>query len=869
MVRNSTFCFVLVMFISVIVNAQLTENFNDGNYTNNPVWSGNTSDFIVNSSLQLQSNNTVANSNYFLSTPNTLATTAQWEMYVQIAFNPSSANYIDVWLTASASDLTLNTNTGYFVRIGNTDDEISLYRKDAGGILTKIIDGADGVLNNSSNAMKIKVTRDGSSQWILFRDLGGTGNFYASEGSVTDTTYTSSSFFGFYIKQSTAGFFQGHFFDNIEIKNYVPDVTPPAIQSATAISPTALDVLYSEPVEMASSRLITNYSLNNSPGVPVTAVPDATTSSLVHLTFAINFTNAVTYTLTVNGVKDLAGNAISNGIANFSFYTPRQYDVVIDEIMIDPTPQVGLPNNEWVELRNTSAFDINLQGWTLSDVTGQTGAMPSFILQPDSMVVICAGAAVPVLAPFGKVISVAGFPSLDNDGDLISLFSATGKTIHAVQYTSAWYQNELKKDGGWTLEMMDSKNPCSGISNWKASVDATGGTPGKKNSIDGINNDETAPRLLRAFAINNTTITLVYDEPLDSMKAATMNNYPIDNGISAVNANGISPVFDKVNIVLSAPIVTGTMYTVTAVHVTDCKGNVIGEKNTARFGISQEADSFDIVINEILFNPKPGGEDYVELYNRSQKIIDLSHTYIANRNSGNVVSSIQQLTTESILLFPKDFIILTSSAEAVKSQYITTNPDAFITLGSMPSFPDDMGDVIVLNNQGAIVDEVRYSDKWHFPLISNTEGVSLERINYEAGSVQSNFHSAATSAGYGTPGYKNSQYRLNEEVPGTITVTPDIFSPDNDGTDDFATINYSFPSPGYVANITIFDATGRAVRYLERNSVSGIKGYYRWDGLDDKNRKLPQGIYIIYTEIFNAEGKKKQFKNTIVLARRY
>ena len=82
--------------------------------------------------------------------------------------------------------------------------------------------------------------------------------------------------------------------------------------------------------------------------------------------------------------------------------------------------------------------------------------------------------------PFGKVISVTNFPSLDNDADLISLFSATGKTIHAVQYTSAWYQNELKKDGGWTLEMIDTKNPCSGISNWKASLMQTGVLPAKK-----------------------------------------------------------------------------------------------------------------------------------------------------------------------------------------------------------------------------------------------------------------------------------------------------------------------------------------------------------------------------------------------------
>src|SRR6266513_3132186 len=132
MVRIFFACFLLLVCISVISNAQITENFNDDDFTNNPVWSGNTSDFTVNSSLRLQSNNTIINSSYFLSTSNTLATAAQWEMYVQITFNPSSANYIDIYLTSSTGDLILNTNTGYFVRIGNTDDEISLYRKDPG-----------------------------------------------------------------------------------------------------------------------------------------------------------------------------------------------------------------------------------------------------------------------------------------------------------------------------------------------------------------------------------------------------------------------------------------------------------------------------------------------------------------------------------------------------------------------------------------------------------------------------------------------------------------------------------------------------------------------------------------------------------------
>src|SRR6185436_3383443 len=184
----------------------------------------------------------------------------------------------------------------------------------------------------------------------------------------------------------------------------------------------------------------------------------------------------------------------------------NRYDVVIDEIMADPTPQVTLPNNEWIELKNTTSAPINLQGWRIGDATGQSGPMPNFTLQPDSFVIICTGSAVAAMSVFGTTISVTSFPSLDNDGDQIFLKAANGKTIHAVSYTSSWYQNEVKKDGGWTLEMIDTKNPCTGMSNWKASTNTVGGTPGKKNSVDGNNNDQTAPQLKRAYAIDNTTI---------------------------------------------------------------------------------------------------------------------------------------------------------------------------------------------------------------------------------------------------------------------------------------------------------------------------------------------------------------------------
>ncbi len=548
----------------------------------------------------------------------------------------------------------------------------------------------------------------------------------------------------------------------------------------------------------------------------------------------------------------------------------NRYDIVIDELMADPTPQVGLPNNEWIELRNTSSTAFNLLGWRIGDATGQSGTMPSYNLLPDSFVIVCTASAVAAMSAYGPTISVTSFPSLDNTGDVIYLRSPQNRIIHAVSYTDAWYQNELKKDGGWTLEMIDTKNPCSGFTNWKASTDIKGGTPGKKNSVDAINKDATAPQLLRAFATDSVNISLVFDEPLDSLKAGTAANYNISDGIGVPqSATVAAPTFDKVSLRLNTPLSRNKVYTVTVSAVSDCVNNTIGNKNTARVGLSEVVDSLNIVINEILFNPKPNGTDYVEIYNRSNKILDLKQTYIANRSSVGVISNIKQLSTDNYLFFPQDFMVITEDPAIAKRDFITKNMDAFVTVASMPSYNDDEGDVIILNAQGNITDEVKYDEKWHFKLIDNREGVALERIDYNAATQNpDNWHSASTSAGYGTPTYKNSQYRIDLQVKGQITVSPEIVSPDNDGMDDFATIDYNFPSSGYVANITIFDASGRIIRYLQRNALCGIKGNFRWDGLGEKNQRLPVGIYIIYTEVFNLDGKKKQFKHTIVLARR-
>ena len=277
----------------------------------------------------------------------------------------------------------------------------------------------------------------------------------------------------------------------------------------------------------------------------------------------------------------------------------------------------------------------------------------------------------------------------------------------------------------------------------------------------------------------------------------------------------------------------------------------------------------EIVVNEILFNPRPNTFDYVELYNSSNKIIDANKLFIANRNSTGTLTSIKKISDVPFYIFPDDYIVVTEDAVSLQHEYLVQNTQSVLSLTSPPSFPDDKGIIVIANSQGNVVDEVSYSEKWHFALLNNNEGIALERIDpNDSSQKQTNWHSAASTAGYGTPTYKNSQYKQANPINATIAVSPGVFSPDNDGYDDVVTISYQVSEPGYIANITIFDANGRTIRYFVKNALLGLKGNWNWEGLNESGQKLPIGSYIIFTEIFNLKGKKKQFKNTVGLARK-
>jgi hypothetical protein len=547
-----------------------------------------------------------------------------------------------------------------------------------------------------------------------------------------------------------------------------------------------------------------------------------------------------------------------------------RYSVIINEIMADPSPVVSLPNFEWIEIKNVSATPINLQGWRIADQTGVSGPMPSFILKPDSLLIICQSSAISHLSIHGSCIPVTSFPSLDNERDLLSLKAANGSIIHAVNYNVSWYYNEMKKQGGWSMEIKDEDFPCARDLNWTASNDPKGGTPGQPNSTHGSFTDNEGPLIKNTRAIDPSTLIISFDEPVDSNSAVHTGLYSIDKGIGISKAFCLPPLFNEVQLLLSVPLQEKIVYSISISGIPDCIGNTGSAIQTVQTGLPSAPEKDDIIINEILFNPKPGGHDYIEFYNKSNKIIDVSSLFIANRNNSTLISSITRISTDTFYIFPGEYIVVTEDKPGLKNNYWVKNEQAVLQMNALPSYPDDKGFVVLLDQQGEIIDEVDYSDDWHFKLLPDYESVSLERINPNTISQNElNWHSASSTSGFGTPGYLNSQFLINtDRSNATITINPTVFSPDNDGHDDILSINYKMVEPGYVANVIIYDAMGRPVKTLVRGGLLGLEGSWTWNGLGDSFQFLPVGIYIIYSDLFNLAGRKKQIKNQVVLARR-
>jgi len=842
---------VLLLVVNSLVWGQFSDDFEDGDFTSNPTWSGQDANFTVTTG-ELQLNAPAVTDTSYLSVPTTLIDNVTWDIYVRMEFNPSSSNYTRVYLVSDNADLKASLN-GYFVMVGNTADEISLYRQD-GTTTTEIIDGLDDAVNLTTAIARLRVTRDASGNWELMRDTLGGYNFF-SEGTVNDNTHTTTTNFGVFCKYTSTRS-DLFFFDNAG-DPYV-DGTIPTILSSTAISSTELDVMFSEPVEQTTAETASNYSVDGSIGVPSTAVLDGGDPSLVHLTFATPFTNGNSYVLTANNVEDVNGNSIANpSTSNFTYFVPEvpvPNDVIITEFVADPSPAVGLPEVEFVEIYNRSTKIFDLSNWTISDASG-SGTLPTYNLLPGEYVLITnTGDAAQFFVSNYVEVSL---PSLNNSDDAVVIKDDLGTVIDSIYYNTSWYADTDKDDGGWSLERKHLDAPCNDMSNWSAAVNLVGGTPAEQNSNWTDQDDVTAPSILSYEVVSDMQVNITLNELLDTTASISGQFIP---AVTSSQFSYIDESTIQTDVLTLQPNVS---YELQVFGATDCWGNLMGTESIF-FGLPDSIEAGDLILNEVMFNPLTNGSDYIELYNNSDKILDLQEVYLANWDDDSI-ANYKAISDVQRLLLPAEYALITEDTNDITNDFLQFNSSAFIQT-DIPTYPNDSGTVYVLSKDALILDFFHYDEDFHFDLLSTEDGKSLERISFD-GEMNNpdNWHTAAEDVEWGTPGYQNSQ-QFNPNVSGSVSVDPQMFSPDSDGYNDVLTINLDLSTNENVVDVEIFDNHGRLIRKLKDNFFAGNTASFTWDGINDRGEKALIGTYVILISITDPEGNLAQFKEVAVLA---
>jgi Lamin Tail Domain/CHU_C Type IX secretion signal domain len=272
-----------------------------------------------------------------------------------------------------------------------------------------------------------------------------------------------------------------------------------------------------------------------------------------------------------------------------------------------------------------------------------------------------------------------------------------------------------------------------------------------------------------------------------------------------------------------------------------------------------------VVINEIMSDPKPSGCEFIELYNASNDIVNPGGWTI-NDESGNVipVSNINR-SFENNSCF-----LLAADSSIIKNYNINDLSNVNIVNASSLSLSTKEDIIILKDALGNTIDSVHYYESWHNPNFIITQGKSLEKINpYLSGNDPHNWSTSANPQG-ASPGKQNSIYTMTSiNNESQVSVSPNPFSPDNDGYEDFTIIHYKLVQKIAQVRVRIFDSKGRLVRTLENNIASGNEGSTIFDGLDDSKQPLRIGIYVALIEALNQQnGSTERMKAAIVVAKK-
>jgi hypothetical protein len=535
--------------------------------------------------------------------------------------------------------------------------------------------------------------------------------------------------------------------------------------------------------------------------------------------------------------------------------------IVINEIMYAPSG----PEPEWIELFNTWPEEVDITNWQIADRTSAVVVTAGFLLvpplsflvltdDPDALALVHPGLPSPVVA-------VPSLPSLNNTGDAVFLFDAQGVVIDSVSYEPKWGGS-----GGVSLERVDPFEPDSGPSNWKSSIDTSGSTPGKPNSVMILEDD------LKILRIDDTTAASFNPLILKVLVGNTGKN--ISGEFSAalyhdVDQDSIPEAFELVaGPEVGGPLAPGDSVVIALTWTDPRPGwhtalvellyaeDMRPSDNRLLVPVFSGFAGGSLVINEIMFAPFPGGSEYVELHNPGEAEVDLSGWVVSDRPGTDGMANEIDIPAGGYTVEPGEFFVLADDSSIFSSFPFLHAPgqERILISGGGMSLNNEGDDILLRDPGGNMIDSVSYAPSWHLPGVADQTGRSLERIHFSLRANDPLSWSTCAKVEGGTPGTANSVLAADLPRSHALSFRPNPFSPDQDGYQDATVIHYEITKAPALVSVRVYDVRGRLIRVLATREPSGSTGNLVWNGYDDDGRKARIGMYVILLEAMSEGG---------------
>lgn len=649
--------------------------------------------------------------------------------------------------------------------------------------------------------------------------------------------------------------------DDFEFGEFVEDKTPPKVSRVRGFDSNQVEIQFNEAIDPIFSEFLINYKLNELEPIEAKLKAD----SLVYLSFEEKLEIGKSYDLEILQIPDLEGNFLQDTVISFQFFDPTYISpktLVINEIMPAPKADLDLPNVEYVEVFHTGEYAVRLEGVSWSNSRSTVNLQDEWILPGEFMLLVSENPA-SLLAEYGKVIPVKSWPTLLNSGDQLRLKDDQGKLIDMVTYsTSSWGGSEFAS-GGYSLEVTNPFYACEQSDLLRPSIDPLRGTPGRQNSTFDLSPDENPPVLNSFEFTSSKSLLLTFSKPIlsdfDKANFVFEPSLEIDS-IANTSSKQISLHFlEKVS--------PNTIYNLRMNSLADCSGNEYVQSEALQLVLPVQAKIGDVLINELLFNPKTGSPKFVELINVTDNYLEVKDWKLANLDDASEVDQVKQLSENSIIIPPRGFLPITTNPDMLKLDFPKSAFGEFVKIATLPSYPIAGGTVVLLDSAETVAESFTYSEDLHHPLLRDPKGVSLERLSTESpSSLHANWHSASSMEEYATPGRRNSQVIAGEFEGELIQIDPAIFDPEGSNGNTFTTFRYELDQSGWIGSFRVYSTSGQLIQVLAQNELLGASGLFTWTGTDSQGKIVRPGYYILLVELYDLSGQVRTIRKTVIIA---